>query len=87
MVLSPKIIYFCMKNLIHIMRNMNVTNSLKSSVFDKISPSYSFGGLREDQNISLATDRLTDYGFCHNTKSSTIGGTKDYASELENTNR
>ena len=48
-----------MKNLIHTMRNMNVTNSLKVSVVDKFfSQSCSFDGLGEDQNISLATDKL-----------------------------
>ena len=46
-----------MKDLTHTMRNMNVTNSLKASVVDKISQSCSFGGLGEDQNISLATER------------------------------
>ena len=45
-----------MKDLTHTMRNMNVTNSLKASVVDKISQSCSFGGLGEDQNISLATE-------------------------------
>ena len=35
-VLSPKIIYFdSMKNLIHAMRDMNITNSLKASIFDE----------------------------------------------------
>ena len=34
-VLSPKIIYFRMKNLIHAMRNMNVTNNFKASMVDK----------------------------------------------------
>ena len=35
-VLSPKIIYFnSMKNLIHAMRDMNITNSLKASISDE----------------------------------------------------
>ena len=57
---SHKIIHFdSMKDLTHIMRNMNVTNSLKVSVVDKKnSQSCSFGALGEDQNISLATDKL-----------------------------
>ena len=59
--LSPKIIYFdIVKNLIHAMRDMNITDSLKASVFFiwvKISQVVAFGGLVEDQNISLATER------------------------------
>ena len=55
---SHKIIHFdSMKDLTHTMRNMNVTNSLKASVVDKISQVVAFGGLGEDQNISLATER------------------------------
>ena len=51
-------IYFRMKNLIHAMMDMNVTNSLKASIFFmKISQVVAFGGLGEDQNISLATER------------------------------
>ena len=46
----------------------------------KISQVVAFGGLGEDQNISLATDRHTDYGFRDQMKTSAIGGSKDYAS-------
>ena len=64
--LSPKIIYFeSMKNLTHAMKDMNITNSLKASVFyEKFHKVVAFGGLGEDQNISLAIDRHTDYSFC-----------------------
>ena len=48
--LSPKIIYFdSMKNLIHAMKDMNITDSLKASVFelDENFTSNTFGGLGE----------------------------------------
>ena len=54
--LSPKQIYFdSMNNLIHTKRDMNIADSLKSSFLMKISQVVAFGGLGEDQNISLAT--------------------------------
>ena len=49
-----------MKNLTHVMKDMNITNSFKASVFliwVKISQVVAFGGLGEDHNISLATER------------------------------
>ena len=79
--LSPKIIYFdSMKNLIHAMRDMNITDSLKASFFMKISQVVVLSGLGEDQNYSLATDRHTDYGFHDQMKTSAIKGSKDYIS-------
>ena len=78
--LSPKIIYFdSMKNLTCALKNMNITDSLKASVFylDEILQVVAFGGLGEDQNISLATDRLTDYSFRGQMNISMIGRTKD----------
>ena len=46
-----------MKNLTHEMKDMNITESLKALFFGvKISQVVSFGGLGEDQNISLATE-------------------------------
>ena len=49
-----------MKNLIHTMRDMNVTNSLKASVFylDEILQVVAFGGLGEEYHSSLATEKL-----------------------------
>ena len=49
-----------MKNLTHAMKDMNITDSFKASVFliwVKISLVVAFGGLGEDQNISLAIER------------------------------
>ena len=69
-----------MKNLIHTMRDMNITDSLKASIFMKISQVVAFSGLGKDQNISLATDRHTNYGFHDQMKTSTIGGSKNYVS-------
>ena len=49
-----------MKNLIHAMRDINITDNLKASVFylDENFTSYSFGGLGEDYYSSLATAKL-----------------------------
>ena len=49
-----------MKDLTHAMRDMNITDSLKTSIFWfgwKFHHDVAFGGLGEDQNISLATER------------------------------
>ena len=80
--LSPKIIHFnSMKNLIHTMRDMNITDSLKASVFDeKFHKVVAFGGLGKDRNISLAIDRHMDYSFHDQMKTSVFGGSKDYVS-------
>ena len=48
-----------MNNLTHAMKNMNITDSLKASVFWlgwKFHHDVAFDGLGEDQNISLATE-------------------------------
>ena len=49
-----------MKNLTHAMKDMNITDSLKPSVFIwmKISQVIDFSGLGEDYHSSLATERL-----------------------------
>ena len=47
-----------MKNLNDAMKDMKITNSFEDLYsFMQISQSYGFGGLGEDQNISLATER------------------------------
>ena len=48
-----------MKNVTHAMKDMNITNSLKSFVFelDENLTSNTFAGLGEAQNISLATEK------------------------------
>ena len=48
-----------MKNLTHVMKDMNITDSLKASVFelDENFTSNTFSGLGEAQNISLATGK------------------------------
>ena len=47
-----------MKNLNDAMKDMNITNSFEDLYFlMQISQSCGFGGLGEDQNISLATER------------------------------
>ena len=47
-----------MKNLTHAMKDMNITDSLKPSVFIwmKISQVIAFGGLGEDYHRSLAIE-------------------------------
>ena len=44
----------------------------------KVSQVVAFSGLGEDQNISLAIEKRTDYGFRDQMKTSVIGGSKDY---------
>ena len=47
-----------MKNLNDAMKDMKITNSFEDlNFFMQISQSCGFGGLGEDQNISLATER------------------------------
>ena len=47
-----------MRNLNDVMKDMKITNSFEDLYFFmQISQSYGFGGLGEDQNISLATER------------------------------
>ena len=47
-----------MKNLNDAMKDMNITNSFEDLYFFmQISQSCGFGGLGEDQNISLVTER------------------------------
>ena len=47
-----------MKNLNDKMKDMNITNSFENlNFFMQFSQTYGFGGLGEDQNISLATER------------------------------
>ena len=47
-----------MRNLNDAMKDMKITNSFEDLYFlCKISQSCSFGGLGEEQNISLATER------------------------------
>ena len=46
-----------MKNLNDAMKDMKITNSFEDLYFlMQIAQSYGFGGLGEDQNISLATE-------------------------------
>ena len=72
-----------MKNLIHAMMDMNITDSLKASIFyENFTQVVVFSGLGEDQNISLATDRHTDYGFPDQMKTSAIERTKEYGSDF-----
>ena len=59
-VLSPKIIYFCMKDLIHAMRDMNVTNSLKAFIFDENFTSCSFRWLGRGSKHLISHRKMED---------------------------